>query len=122
MIGKKLRVTEGIFALKEVIFFNISQVIINFLAWSLIAPTLDILIYSEPANKVFLQGIITSISNSLTVGILGTHFLLKAYASTRVKKIAYTRNKPMNKPIISFKDFTFKYLTQAEPTFEKYRP
>ena len=24
----------------------------------------------------------------------------------------------MNKPIISFKDFTFKYLTQAEPTLK----
>ena len=85
LIGKKLHVTEGTFNTREVIFFNISQVITNFLAWSLIAPTLDILIYSETANKVFLQGIITSISNSLTVGILGT-LLLKAYASTRVKK------------------------------------
>lgn len=85
LIGKKLRIEEGIFNKENIIFFNFFQIIANFFTWSLVAPTLDILVYSEPSNKVFLQGIISSVSNSLAVGILGT-LLLKAYANSRVKK------------------------------------
>lgn len=83
--GKRLKVAQGIFATKEIISFNLTQILANLLTWSLIAPLLDILIYSEPANKVFLQGIISTLTNSLSVGILGT-LLLKAYASTQTKK------------------------------------
>ena len=85
LIGKKLRIEEGIFNKENIIFFNFFQIIANFFTWGLVAPTLDILVYSEPSNKVFLQGIISSVSNSLAVGILGT-LLLKAYANSRVKK------------------------------------
>ncbi|WP_195266903.1 ECF-type riboflavin transporter substrate-binding protein [Clostridium sp. 1001275B_160808_H3] len=82
---KKLKVNDGEFNKKEIIVFNIYQVIANLIAWLLVAPTLDILIYAEPANKVYLQGIVAAISNSITVGILGT-ILLYTYAKTRVKK------------------------------------
>lgn len=82
---KKLKVNDGEFGKKEIIVFNIYQVIANLIAWLLVAPTLDILIYAEPANKVYLQGIVAAISNSITVGILGT-ILLYTYAKTRVKK------------------------------------
>ena len=43
------------------------------------------LIYSEPANKVFTQGIIAVILNVLSMAIFGT-LLLSTYAATRVKK------------------------------------
>jgi uncharacterized membrane protein len=33
--------------------FNIFQAFGNIVVWGLIAPSLDILIYSEPASKVF---------------------------------------------------------------------
>ena len=49
------------------------------------APTLDILIYAEPAKKVYLQGAVAGASNAITVGILGT-ILLYTYSKTRVKK------------------------------------
>ncbi|MGO2271385.1 MAG: ECF transporter S component, partial [Enterococcus faecalis] len=48
-------------------------------------PSLDILIYSEPASKVFTQGVFATVSNIVAVGIIGT-LLMKAYASTRTKK------------------------------------
>lgn len=82
---KNLKANEGEFSKKEIIVFNIYQVIANLIAWLLIAPTLDILIYAEPTNKVYLQGIAAAISNSITVGVLGT-ILLYTYAKTRVKK------------------------------------
>ena len=81
----KLKVNDGEFQKKEIIIFNIYQVAANILAWIIIAPTLDVIIYAEPINKVYLQGIIAAISNSITVGILGT-FLINAYSKTRVKK------------------------------------
>ena len=49
-------IKEGGFAKKEAIRFNVIQVIANALAWIVVAPLLDILIYAEPANKVFTQG------------------------------------------------------------------
>jgi energy-coupling factor transport system substrate-specific component len=84
LIGRKLKVSQGIFTKKDMITFNAGQVIVNLLAWALLAPALDILMYSEPASKVFVQGIVSGILNSLAVGIIGT-LLLKGYASTRTK-------------------------------------
>ncbi len=55
------------------------------LAWGLVAPCLDILIYSEPIEKLFAQGLVAGISNILTTGIVGT-LLLVAYAKTVVKR------------------------------------
>ena len=82
---KKLKVNEGEFGKKEMIVFNIYQIIANAIAWLLVAPTLDIVIYAEPANKVYLQGAVAGASNAITVGILGT-ILLYTYSKTRVKK------------------------------------
>jgi energy-coupling factor transport system substrate-specific component len=84
-VGKKIRIEEGEFATKEMIFFNISQAIIHLISWGLIAPALDILIYSEPANKVFIQGAAGSIGNIVSTAIVGT-ILCATYASTRAKK------------------------------------
>ena len=67
------------------IIFNIYQIIANVVAWLLVAPTLDILIYAEPVKKVYLQGAVAGTSNAITVGVLGT-ILLYTYSKTRVKK------------------------------------
>lgn len=85
LAAKKLKVNEGEFSKKEMIVFNIYQIIANAIAWLLIAPTLDIVIYAEPANKVYLQGAVAGVSNAVTVGVLGT-ILLYTYSKTRVKK------------------------------------
>lgn len=82
---KKLNVNDGEFGKKKIIGFNICQIIANGIAWFLVAPSLDVLIYVEPANKVYLQGAVAGISNMITVGILGT-ILLVLYSKTRVKK------------------------------------
>lgn len=67
------------------IIFNIYQVIGNAIAWFVIAPSLDILIYAEPANKVYVQGAVAGILNMITVAVLGT-ILISSYARSRVKK------------------------------------
>lgn len=82
---EKLKVNEGEFDIKEIIIFNIYQIIANAIAWLSIAPILDIAIYAEPANKVYAQGAVSAASNAITVGVLGT-ILLYTYSKTRVKK------------------------------------
>lgn len=83
--GRKMDLEHGEFTKKDMITFNIYQVIGNAVVWGLIAPTLDVLIYSEPASKVFTQGGIAVVSNVIAVGVIGT-LLMKAYAATRTKK------------------------------------
>ncbi|AER20811.1 ECF-type riboflavin transporter substrate-binding protein [Streptococcus suis] len=81
---KRLRIQEGIFEGKDILFFNLVQIGANVLAWGVIAPVLDILIYSEAANKVFAQGLVAGIANSITVAIAGT-LLLAVYAKSQTK-------------------------------------
>nr|MCR5502787.1 ECF transporter S component [Lachnospiraceae bacterium] len=64
------------FNVKNIAFFNIVQVIGNAVAWILLAPVLDILVYKEPANKVFAQGAFAFLGNILIIGILGTLLLV----------------------------------------------
>ena len=71
--------------------FNVTQVLINCLGWGLIAPFLDILVYSEPSNKVYAQGFLSAIVNLVTVGIGGS-LLLTLYAKTRTKKGSLTKH------------------------------
>lgn len=72
VFAKKFAIKDGGFAVKEIILFNIVQVIANGLAWILVAPVLDIVIYAEPAGKVFAQGAWAFLGNIIIVGILGT--------------------------------------------------
>ncbi|MFS0656475.1 ECF-type riboflavin transporter substrate-binding protein [Bacillus sp. 179-C3.3 HS] len=89
-ISKRLNVEEGIFGLKKIIFFNVVQVITQAIGWFVIAPILDIVIYAEPVNKVFLQGFAAGISNIITVGVIGT-IIIAAYARTRSKSGSLTK-------------------------------
>lgn len=82
---RRTRVEEGIFKGKDILTFNICQIIGNALAWCIVAPVLDIIIFKEPANLVFVQGVTAAIMNIISVGILGT-LLLVAYAATKTKK------------------------------------
>ena len=79
VFAKKFAGREGDFTRKNIVRFNVVQVVSNALAWILLAPALDIAVYAEPANKVFLQGAAAFLGNILIVGILGS-LLLAAYS------------------------------------------
>ncbi len=76
----------------DIVKFNVAQVIGNAVAWFLIAPVLDILIYAEPANKVFTQGLVGGISNIVTTAIVGT-LLALAYAAAKPKAGSLKKEK-----------------------------
>jgi energy-coupling factor transport system substrate-specific component len=84
LLWKVYKIEEGAFTVKNVIFFNVAQIIANLIAWVLVAPVLDILIYSEPADKVFVQGLTAGAVNAVVVLILGT-ILAVGYSRIRVK-------------------------------------
>jgi len=81
---KLYRIEEGGFGVSQAVVFNIAQVVINAVVWGGIAPTLDILIYQEPADKVYLQGLVAGSLNAAVVLILGT-LLIFGYTKTRTK-------------------------------------
>ena len=85
LAAKKIKLSEGVFGKKEILGFNLTQIIGHIICWGLVAPVLDIVIYAEPIEKLFAQGLFSAISNSVTTAIIGTLFCL-AYAAAKPKK------------------------------------
>lgn len=78
-VAKKIKADEGEFTTKDCIVFNVGQALAHVLAWGVIAPILDIVMYAEPANKVFIQGLVSAGVNIITTAVVGT-LLLFAYS------------------------------------------
>jgi energy-coupling factor transport system substrate-specific component len=87
---KRSKIEEGEFKWKDILTFNIIQIIGNIIAWIVVAPVLDILIYAEPVNLVFTQGAVACLMNCIAAGVIGT-LLLIAYAATRTKRGSLTK-------------------------------
>ncbi|MCI6430499.1 MAG: ECF-type riboflavin transporter substrate-binding protein [Oliverpabstia sp.] len=90
LVYPKMKVDEGEFGKKDIITFNIYQIIANAFAWIVVAPVLDIVIYAEPVSLVFTQGIVAAISNAVSAGVIGS-ILLVLYSKTRSKKGSLTK-------------------------------
>lgn len=90
LVYPKLHVEDGEFGKKDIILFNVYQIIGNAIAWIVVAPILDIVIYAEPTNLVFTQGVVAAISNAVSAGVIGT-ILLILYSKTRSKKGSLTK-------------------------------
>ena len=67
------------------ITYLVANVIAHVIAWIGIAPVLDILIYAEPADKVFAQGAMAAVANIVTAVVVGA-LLIVAYTRTIAKK------------------------------------
>ena len=65
--------------------FAIANVVAHVIGWVVVAPVLDILIYAEPAKKVFAQGAFAAVSNTIT-GVVVGGLLILAYTKTIAKK------------------------------------
>ena len=93
LVYPKLKVEEGIFTKKDVLVYNIYQVIANVIAWIVVAPVLDIVIYSEDPTLVFTQGAVAALCNAISAGVIGS-ILLVLYSKTRAKKGSLTTEEP----------------------------
>lgn len=83
---------EGEFGGRTIARFNLGVVIAHAVAWLLVAPLGDILIYSEPASKVFVQGVFAFAANSVLTCVIGTLILL-VYSRTRTRTGSLTVEK-----------------------------
>ena len=81
---KKMGINEGNFGKKEIITFVVMTVVAHVIAWIGVAPVLDIVIYDEPVNKVFAQGAMAALVNSITTIVVGV-LLALAYTKTIAK-------------------------------------
>lgn len=87
---KKYAIKEGGFDKKAIILFNVVQIVAQALAWIVVAPVLDIVIYAEPANKVFAQGAWAFLGNIIIAGILGT-LIAVGYSKIGAKSSSLTK-------------------------------
>lgn len=84
LVSGRIDLSEGKFAAKEIITYAVATLVAMVACWILVAPGLDILIYAEPANKVFAQGAMACVANFLTAAIVGG-LLIFAYSATIAK-------------------------------------
>ena len=87
---KALKLEEGEIGKKGLVKFNIIQLVSHVICWGGVAPVLDILMYNEPLDKLFAQGLFSGISNSVTTAIVGS-LLCVAYAATKTKAGSLTK-------------------------------
>jgi energy-coupling factor transport system substrate-specific component len=73
------KIEAGKFGVREALIFNGLQLLSNCAAWLLLAPSLDILVYHEAAGKVYLQGFVAALLNSIVILVLGT-ILISCYS------------------------------------------
>ena len=85
VVGSRINIESGEFGGRQILTFNVGQIIAHAISWIIVAPVLDILVYSEPVNLVFTQGAVAFIGNAIATGVVGT-ILLAIYARTRTKE------------------------------------
>ena len=84
-VMKGVNVEEGNFdTTKVIVRFIIGTTLIHLVGWGVLAPVLDILIYQQPSNLVFTQGLIAFVGNAVTTAIVGT-LLLFVYSKAKPK-------------------------------------
>ncbi len=84
LFANKINVKDGYFAKKEIITFVLANLLANALAWLVIAPVGDIVIYKEPVDLVFTQGLVAGAGDFLFAVVLGG-LLLFGYSKTVAK-------------------------------------
>lgn len=82
---KGVKIDDGEFGKNGIIRFVIVTIVAHLVSWAVIAPVLDILMYQEPANKVFVQGLVSASANIVTTIVVGV-LLCIAYVSAIPKK------------------------------------
>lgn len=91
LFAARYAIKEGGFGGKKPIaLFNVVQVIANAIAWIVLAPILDIVIYEEPVEKLLAQGAGAFLGNILIIGILGT-LLCVGYSKIGAKSSSLTK-------------------------------
>ena len=87
---KALKLEEGEIGKKGLIKFNIAQVVAHAVTWIGVANVLDVLMYSEPFDKILAQSLFATVGNSISSIVVGS-LLCVAYAATKTKAGSLTK-------------------------------
>jgi len=71
LFTRKFDIGKGLFEVDKMLRFALASVVAHLIAWQIIAPGLDLLIYREDVSKAFIQGILSSICNIITTIAVG---------------------------------------------------
>lgn len=92
LVFPKLHVEDGILTWKDILLYNIFQIVGNVVAWVGVAPILDIVVYAEDPTLVFVQGFGAAGLNAISAGVIGS-LLLFLYSKTRAQKGSLTKEE-----------------------------
>ena len=90
MAAKVLKMDEADMGKKGLVKFNVSLVVSHAISWIVVANILDVLMYSEPLDKIFAQSLFATLGNSLSSIVIGS-LLCVAYAATKTKAGSLTK-------------------------------
>ena len=88
--AKLLKMDEADMGKKGLIKFNVAQVVAHAITWIGVANVLDVLMYSEPFDKILTQSLFATIGNSISSIVVGS-LLCVAYAATKTKAGSLTK-------------------------------
>ena len=88
--AKLLKMDEADMGKKGLIKFNVAQVVAHAITWIGVANVLDVLMYSEPFDKILTQSRFATIGNSISSIVVGS-LLCVAYAATKTKAGSLTK-------------------------------
>ena len=88
--AKLLKMDEADMGKKGLIKFNVAQVVAHAITWIGVANVLDVLMYSEPFDKILAQSLFATIGNSISSIVVGS-LLCVAYAATKTKAGSLTK-------------------------------
>ena len=84
LAANMLKMDEAQIGKKDLVKFNVAQVVCHLVCWMLVAPVLDVYMMGEPWDKLIAQGLMAGIGNAVTTAIVGS-LLCVAYAATKTK-------------------------------------
>ena len=90
LAAKLLKMDEADMGKKGLIKFNVALVVAHAITWIGVANVLDVLMYSEPFDKILAQSLFATVGNSLSSIVVGS-LLCVAYAATRTKAGSLTK-------------------------------
>ena len=90
LAAKVLKMDEADMGKKGLVKFNVALVVSHAISWIVVANVLDVLMYSEPLDKIFAQSMFATLGNSLSSIVIGS-LLCVAYAATKTKAGSLTK-------------------------------
>lgn len=76
LVYPKLKLKRREFEKHDLVKFNLFQIVGNAVAWLVVAPVLDIIVYEESAEVAFKQGMVASMTNILSTAVIGVVLLV----------------------------------------------